>query len=206
MELTYPDPDFAFLFLKPGWLAARKRILRSPLATDSLSAAITKLNQTTISPALAAFEQGFAEGTVSHSLSSFDTAKTEVLEELAQLTGSALKKQVNTLHFYQEYLAVFPELFFQAVPTLHFSTALIEALRHPPLDLRWELYEHKPITAHELDDELFFYSLSQSYATALVDKLPTLFAEVPAPHDLALFRHLAAACAAGTVEILVYDV
>ena len=179
-------------------------MLRLPLDADAVATVTAGINNATASPALAEFGKGFASGMFGDPFASFDEDKAVVVDEIAQQTGDALKEQVNTMRFYEDYLAVFPELSFTALPALKFSADLIGALRHPPLDLLWELYEHKPLTAYELDG-MFFYSLSHSYTTAVVNMLPSVFEGRPCPHDLALFVQLAATCAAGKLEILVNE-
>jgi hypothetical protein len=207
--MTFPDPDFGFLFLKAGWQTARKRLLRLPLDPQATSTARDWLTEASASPAFIAFSSGFIPDKAGTLVTDFDDYRRETLSELTYQTGAALKRQVNTMRFYREYLAVFPELFFKAVPALFFSTTLVEVLRDPPSDsglpaLKQELYFTHPPVAYELEKDLFFYAVSPLFAKKIALTLPQLLAK-EAPHDLALFRQLAVACAEGAVEMLVID-
>jgi hypothetical protein len=207
--MTPADPDFGFLFLKAGWQAARKRLLRSPLDPHAAATASNWLTQTSTSPTFIAFSNGFSPDATGTLIDDFNDYRRETLSELAHQTGVGLKSQVNTMRFYRDYLAVFPELFFKAVPALFFSTKLVEVLRDPPVDsglpsLKQELYFTGPPVAYELEKNLFFYAISPTFAKKIVTVLPQVLVQ-EAPHDLVLFSQLAAACAEGVIEMLVID-
>jgi hypothetical protein len=207
--MTPADPDFGFLFLKVGWQAARKRLLRSPLDPQATATASHWLTQTSASPAFIAFSNGFSPDATGTLLHDFDDYRRETLSELAHQTGAGLKSQVNTMRFYRDYLAVFPELFFKAVPALFFSTKHVDVLRDPPVNsglpaLKQELYFTGPPVAYEIEKDLFFYAVSPAFAKRIATVLPQVLAQ-EAPHDLGLFSQLAAACAEGTMEMLVID-
>ncbi|SFQ82323.1 hypothetical protein [Hymenobacter arizonensis] len=205
--MTHYDPDFGFLFLRSGWQKARKEALRTPLTREWKDAVIAWVRQATVSEGLRSFLVPFQpyEDSVNHGPDAeFAESKTGLL---ALLTGDAtkgLKRQLATLHFYRQNLAVFPERFIEPSPALFFSEPLVAALRHGPLDLRGELYESGPTIAYELEPECFYYAVSQEFAGEVIRHLPP---PLPArkPHDLNLFLSLAHASAMGEVEMLVMD-
>lgn len=205
--MTYYDPDFGFLFLKAGWQTARKEAMRTPLTPERKDTVSEWIQQVIVSEELRNFQEPlrrFGDSVPLNSDVAFAESKANLLALLTSGSKKELKRQLATLQFYRQYLAIFPERFIEPLPELSFSEPLVAALRQAPLDLRKELYFTGPTTAYELEPGFFYYAVSQVFAGEVVRQLPAAF-QGQQPPDLALFLSLAHGCATGEVELLVMD-
>lgn len=205
--MTYYDPDFGFLFLKSGWQTARKEVLRTPLTPEWKGIVREWIQQATVSEELRSFQASlrrFGDLVPPNSAVAFAESKASLLALLTSSSQKELKRQLATLQFYRQSLALFPERFIEPFPELSFSEPLVAALRQAPLDLRKELYFTGCTTAYELEPNFFYYAVSHDFACEVVRQLPTAL-QGQQPPDLALFLSLVHSCANGEVELLVLD-
>ncbi len=197
--MTYYDPDFGFLFLKSGWQKARKEALCTPLTCEWEETVIEWVHQATVNEGLRSFLESLRHYGDSDNLNpdaELTESKTRLLTLLTSESTKGLKRQLATLQFHRQNLAVFPEHFF--------SKHLVATLRQASLDLREELYHNGPTVTYELEPEFFYYAVSREYASELVSHLASALKEQE-PHDVDLFLSLAHACATGEAEMFVMD-